>query len=184
MASARRLRSVFYLAVAFAAGFGTAALAWAAAVRPYTSMLVSSWKFEQEFLADRAARSGDQLAELVHRWNAASAASGDGFETFRRQQESAIQENLFLPAAMWALSRVRPDPEAAKRGARLDESILRGKLALILERAGWPDAAEGQLARGVELGAAKDPERLRSLSTAVPPLPADLEPLYLDPAHR
>jgi hypothetical protein len=168
----------------FAAGFVAASAAWVWSIGPYTRMLVINYQMAQVLLADRASRANDPLAEVVHRWNAVSASTGEGFYAFRQIESQSASSKFLTPAAMlglwWYTSGI-----PLERGDRIEEAIERGRLALSLETLGFEAEAQAQWQRGVALGAARDPERLRAMSRAVASVDtAQLEALYLSPQDR
>jgi hypothetical protein len=110
-------------------------------MRPtYRRTLQSTFLAEQDLLAARTAREGDQLRSLVHRWNAVEASSEEGFRIFRVDPE--IDDGLFLPFILLGLKYIGARADPSGRGARVGEGLERGKLALALERLGAPTAEE------------------------------------------
>ena len=67
----------------------------------YRRVLQSNFLVEQDLLAARTARQGDQLHSMVYRWNAVDASSEEGFRIFRADPE--IDNGFFLPFMLLGL---------------------------------------------------------------------------------
>jgi hypothetical protein len=104
-------------------------------VRPmYRELIRIDLETEQEYLASRAARQGDKLRALSHRWNVVDTASESGFRAFRREQNKDIDASFFFPfQALILKTIVAPTEESQRRPKLWLEGMARGKLALALE---------------------------------------------------
>lgn len=108
----------------------------------YRRLLQSNFLTEQDLLAARTARQGDQLRSLVYRWNAVDASSEEGFRIFRADPE--IDDGFFLPFMLLGLRYIIAPADPSGRGARVAEGLERGKLARALEQIGASTTAEEQ----------------------------------------
>ena len=115
----------------------------------YRRVLQSNCLVEQDLLAARTARQGDQLHSMVYRWNAVDASSEEGFRIFRADPE--IDNGFFLPFMLLGLRYIIAPVDPSGRGARVSEGLERGKLARALERIGASTAAEEQWRRAQDL---------------------------------
>ena len=89
------------------------------------SSIRTAVSIEQEFLASKAAREGRVVESLVHRWNAASAYTGEGFVAID-QAFAEFEETRFLPLTLWAMfeSARRKYPNARPEGRRRVGAVL------------------------------------------------------------
>src|SRR6266404_5032274 len=108
----------------------------------YRRVLQSNFLTEQDLMAARTARQGDQLRSLVYRWNAVDASSEEGFRIFRADPE--IDDGFFLPFELIVLKYIIAPADPSGRGARVAEGLERGKLARALEQIGASTTAEEQ----------------------------------------
>src|SRR4030042_4569479 len=91
-------------------------------------------KTEQEFLSGRAARQGDNLRALSHRWNVVDAEGRDGFRAFRKERNKDIDSSFFFPFHMFVLKAMKsPMGGKQKEIDKFIEGMDRGKLATALE---------------------------------------------------
>ena len=88
---------------------------------------------EQEFLASKAAREGRLVESLIHRSNAASAYTGEGFPAIDRIF-AGLEETRFLPFTLWAIhySAERKYPNATPEGRQRVGALLWHKAELTL----------------------------------------------------
>lgn len=115
-------------------------------VRPvYRDTIRIDLKTEQEFLAGRAARQGNNLRALSHRWNVVDTEAREGFRAFRKERNKDIDSSFFFPFYMVALTAmVHPKEGMDEKAARISEGIARGHLALALESIGNREEANKQ----------------------------------------
>ncbi len=100
---------------------------------------------EQEYLSARAARRGDNLRALTHRWNVVDAGARDGFRAFRKEQNKEIDSSFFFPVHMLILKAMKsPMRGKQKEVDRFIEGMDRGKLATVLESLGEKEEAAKQ----------------------------------------
>ena len=67
-------------------------------VRPiYREVIRINLKVDQEFLASRAARQGNNIQALVHRWNVVELENEDSFKTLSKQWDDEFTSTFFVP---------------------------------------------------------------------------------------
>jgi hypothetical protein len=102
-------------------------------------------KTEQEFLAGRAARQGDNLRALSHRWNVVDAEARDGFRAFRKERNKDIDSSFFFPFYVFVLKAIKPQMRGKQKEVDMFiEGMDRGKLAVALESIGEKEEAAKQ----------------------------------------
>jgi len=134
-------------------------------VRPaYRETIRIDLEIEQKFLAGRAARQGDELRALVHRWNVVDAEARDGFRVFRKEQNKDIDSSFFFPFHMLVLNAlIHPKEGMQEKGPRIIEGVSRGRLALALESIGARQEANKQWEMAQMLTNKKSIEDIRKL---------------------
>jgi hypothetical protein len=112
-------------------------------IRPaYRENIRIDLKTEQEFLTGRAARQGDNVRALSHRWNVVDAEAKEGFRAFRKERNKDIDSSFFFPFYMVVLTAmIHPKEGMDEKAAGFSEGIARGRLALALESIGDPEEA-------------------------------------------
>lgn len=115
-------------------------------VRPtFRETIRIDFKTEQELLASRAAREGNEERALVHRWNVVDAETNDGFRAFSKERNKDIDSSFFFPFHMLTLkAMMNPNDESQAKGAAIAEGLDRGRLALSLEFIGAQKDADKQ----------------------------------------
>lgn len=151
----KRKRAAWILG-AFVAGFalGASTMDWLAVIaRPTERWALSRLMLmEQEARARRAAREGDRVRSLAHRWNVVALEIDDGvqvlgdWEDVRRERFQPIQ----LLLARWWLDRRYP-VESQARGARMAEALARSRLSSTLAELGLATEAAAEADRAAEL---------------------------------
>lgn len=101
-------------------------------------------KTEQEFLASRAARQGDKVRTVSHRWNVVDAEAEDGFRAFQKIRNQDIDSSFLFPFYMCVLKWMSSGIEGQQKGRKISEGIDRGRLALALEAIGASQEAARQ----------------------------------------
>jgi hypothetical protein len=102
-------------------------------------------KTEQEFLAGRAARQGNNLRALSHRWNVVDAEARDGFRAFRKERNKDIDSSFFFPFHMLVLRAIQSPMRGKQEEVdKFIEGMDRGKLATALESLGERQEASKQ----------------------------------------
>lgn len=147
-----RKRIAWILAV-FLAGYAAGAFTmdWLAMVaRPTERWALSrTMQMEQEARARRAAREGDLVRSLAHRWNVVALESNNGLEILGDWED--IHRERFQPVVLllgrrW-LERQHSEESRAK-AARMFEALARSRLSSTLAELGLTEeaAAEADLA--------------------------------------
>lgn len=115
-------------------------------VRPiFRETIRIDFKIEQEFLASRAAREGNEERALVHRWNVVDAETINGFRAFNKERNKDFDTSFFFPFQMLILKAImNPNDESLVKGAAITEGLDRGNLALSLESIGAQKEADKQ----------------------------------------
>ena len=115
-------------------------------VRPaYRETIRIDLKQEQEFLAGKATRQGDNLRAVTHRWNVVDTDATEGFRAFRKKRNKDIDSSFFFPFYMIVINElVHPREGMEEKGSRISEGVDRGRLALSLESVGARDEADRQ----------------------------------------
>jgi hypothetical protein len=129
-------------------------------LRTHREVIRIEYATKQDFLASRAARRGDNLTELVHRWNGVELRRSDGGGEWVAHERSFWQDVAFPFAApvLEAIKRVS-DPDG--RGHRFDEALHRSMLAVALEKLEREDLANEEWSLAVQLSGRPEPD-LRS----------------------
>ncbi len=115
-------------------------------VRPaYRETIRIDLKTEQEFLASRAARQGNKVRALVHRWNVVDTEANNGFCIFNKERNNEMDSSFFFPFYMLVLkTMMHSEVDKHEKGARISEGIDRGRVALSLESLGAREEADKQ----------------------------------------
>ncbi len=162
---------VFIVATAFLVGVASGALVMNSlairSLRAYRGVLRDNLKFEQEFLAARAARDGDALRAVVHRWNAVDAESREGgFLSFRPGCFANLEDNFWIVLDLATLDRMLDEKSLTSVWTETPSGEARriAMLAAELEDLGALEEAERQWARASALNPALSAEKLKELA--------------------
>ena len=111
----------------------------------YRETIRINLKTEQEFLSVRAARRGDNLRALSHRWNVVDAEARDGFRAFRKERNKDIDSSFLFPFHMLVLRAIQSPMKGKQEEVdKFIEGMDRGKLATALESLGERQEAAKQ----------------------------------------
>ena len=111
----------------------------------YRETIRINLKTEQEFLSVRAARRGDNLRALSHRWNVVDAEARDGFRAFRKERNKDIDSSFLFPFHMLVLRAIQSPMKGKQEEVdKFIEGMDRGKLATALESLGEREEAAKQ----------------------------------------
>jgi hypothetical protein len=134
------------------------------ALRAHREVIRIEYATKQDFLASRAARRGEHLAELVHRWNGVEMRSSDRGAWVA--EERSFWKDLTFPLAAPILEAIKRATDPEGRGQRLDEALHRSMLALVLEKLGQEELAADQWSAAVRLSR-RSQEHVRSAAEAL-----------------
>ena len=107
----------------------------------YRQVIFSSLLAEEELMAAREERKGNQLAALFHRWNAVRFTDPEQVRAFSKERNHEIDNDLFAPLALLMLNEISNASDPDKRGMRMIEAYQRGHLAYQLEHLGFSKLA-------------------------------------------
>ncbi|MEM7413690.1 MAG: hypothetical protein AAF430_25895 [Myxococcota bacterium] len=142
-----------------------ASLVWVLAADTLVESIVVEVRTEQEVLATRAAREGDQLAELVHQGSVAFQAEGIGLAWADRWRSTPIGDRFqwaLAPAVVWWVSRDWDYDEGKReRGERYIAAMKYAELAGALDRHGLAQLSDEPWQRALILAPMWLPENLR-----------------------
>ena len=129
----------------------------------YRETIRINLKTEQEFLSVRAARRGDNLRALSHRWNVVDAEARDGFRAFRKERNKDIDSSFLFPFHMLVLRAIQSPMKGKQEEVdKFIEGMDRGKLATALESLGEREEAAKQWDIARLLAKQKSVEDVRS----------------------
>lgn len=114
--------------------------------------LTLTMQMEQEAQARRAARNGQLVKSLVHRWNAVALEADDGAELVGGWSEAYDErfQPIMLAVLEWDLER-KHSADERRRASAVNEALLRSRLASTLEGLGFTQLATEESDRAAAL---------------------------------
>jgi hypothetical protein len=128
----------------------------------FLRIIQTEYEVEQELRATRAARNNDNLQAVVHRWNLVESESS-ALHAYRKDKyKNETLSSFLFPFYLVPLNLMTATEEQSlKKGAKIVESINRGKLAIALESLGQTSEAKKQWEMAKLLYPGKSIEELR-----------------------
>ncbi len=140
-------KSIFFFVIGFACGALVLDILCIKAVPVYTDAIKYNFLAEQELLARRAQREGNDMRALVHRWNAVDAISENGFDVFQPEWKSKNKPGLLYPFQSLCIKC----GSSGEKTLRLNEGLHRARLALAMRKVGMEEPAKEQWDKALEL---------------------------------
>jgi hypothetical protein len=133
-------------------------------VRPvFLRIIQTEYEVQQELLATRAARNNDNLQAVVHRWNLVESESSSLHAFKKDKYKNETLSSFLFPFYLVPLNLMTASQEQSlEKGAKIIESINRGKLAIALESSGQTAEAKRQWEIAKLLCPGKSIEELRA----------------------
>ena len=160
-------KSILIFAVGFVCGAIFLNLLCMNAIIAHKNIMRYNFSIEQEMLARRAQREGNDMRALVHCWNTVDAICEDGFRIFRSKSAQKGADGLlfrgdgfFFPYQAIAM-RFMENMILSLDKKRMNEGMQRAQLALAMEKVAVEEAAQTQWQEAAVL-ASDHTEKLRT----------------------